>query len=150
MSPKDYIVSELESFIKVFPKVRVRYEYDEMAIVHTIEVLPNEIYHLDEEYLEWERRMFHSFIDRYPTENIGFITDDALVGIENPIFIKKGLDYDLFSSIKAIVTFNNDIIIVEGVTAEKVNVITFDGNKIESDSPPKDFVDHNRSLILAA
>ena len=96
MKSKDYIINELTCFVEKFSKVRVRYEYDENALVHTIEVLPNDIYHLDEDYILWEMQVFEKFIKIYQTENICFISDDALVGIENPIFIKEGLDYAIF------------------------------------------------------
>jgi len=106
MEAKDYIIKELESFIKKFSKVRVRYDYDENAIVHTIEVLPNEVYHLDKDYIEWECEMFDKFISMYPNENICFISDDALVGIEKEIFVKEGIDYAPFSTNKRSVEIN--------------------------------------------
>jgi len=125
MKSKDYIINELEHFIKKFSKVRVRYEYDENALVHTIEVLPNEIYHLDEEYILWERQMFEKFISSYSTENICFISDDALVGIENPIFKKEGLEYDaIFSMNEVIVTFDQNVILIEQTTSEAILDIT--------------------------
>jgi hypothetical protein len=85
MNTNDYIINELEIFIKRFSKVRVRYEYDESTQTHVIEVVPNEVYHLKEEYILWESEMFDKFVAFYPTENICFISDDALVGIENEI-----------------------------------------------------------------
>jgi hypothetical protein len=85
MTPKEYIISELKTFIKRFPSVRVRYEYDEPAFVHTIEVLPSKVYHFDEDYIAWESEMYDKFIELY-YENICFITNDALVGIEHVDF----------------------------------------------------------------
>jgi len=93
MKSQEYIINELESFIKKFTNVRVRYEYDEGAKVHIVEVLPNDVYRLDEEYILWERQMFHRFVEVYNTENICFISDDALVGIENAELVLCGSDY---------------------------------------------------------
>ena len=98
MNPQEYIINELESFIKRFSKVRVRYEYNTNSLVHLIEIVPNNIYHLDENYILWESEMFDNFVDVYPAENICFISDDALVGIEKAMYVKEGLDYAPFST----------------------------------------------------
>lgn len=93
MLPKDYIISELESFMNDFPKTRVRYEHDNSSETHFIEIVPNEIYHLDAKYLQWESEMFDRFIELFPEENICFISDDALVGLDKVDFELKGADY---------------------------------------------------------
>lgn len=92
MEAKNFIYNELKVFIKKFSKTRVRYEYDQNALVHVIEVLPNEVYHLDNDYICWENDLFNRFITQFPTENICFISDDALVGIENPELVIEGLN----------------------------------------------------------
>jgi hypothetical protein len=92
MNSKEYIINELKTFIKKFPNARVRYEYDENAAAHVVEVLPSEVYHLDESYISWESEMFDKFTDIY-MENIGFISDDAFVGIENAELTLCGESY---------------------------------------------------------
>lgn len=99
MNAKEYIIKELELFLTKFTNVRIRYEYDIPAITHVIEIIPNNVYHSDEEYISWELDMYDNFSNNFPTENIYFISDDALVGIENPIFVKEGLSYAPFSSL---------------------------------------------------
>jgi hypothetical protein len=101
MNSQEYIISELYAFIKIFPMVRVRYEYDEHAVVHTIEVIPNEIYRLNEDFISWECEMFDKFVERYPYENICFITDDALVGIDHVDFELCGEKFIQVSAEKA-------------------------------------------------
>ncbi|MDR1023711.1 MAG: hypothetical protein LBL94_10645 [Prevotellaceae bacterium] len=83
ITSKEYIINKLSIFINLFPTVRVRYEHDGNALVHIIEILPSEVYRQNEDYIAWESEMFDRFIDRYPCENVCFITDDALVGIGN-------------------------------------------------------------------
>ena len=100
MEPKLYIIEALENFVKLFKKARVRYEHDEIASVHTIEVLPNQFYHLDKDYIEWEKDFYHCFVDKYPSESICFVSDDAIVGIERTDYISIGLEYDSFSMVK--------------------------------------------------
>ena len=53
MSAKEFIINELTLFIKAFSKTRVRYEFDESALVHVIEILPNSVYYLDNDYINW-------------------------------------------------------------------------------------------------
>jgi len=131
MEVKDYIISELNAFIKKFSKMRVRYEYDSNALTHTIEAVPNEIYHMDKDYIAWECEMFEKFISLYPTENICFISDDALVGIENEIFSKEGLDYAPFSTKEETVTFTSTTIFIQQKSLNNLMDITcFDDNKI--------------------
>lgn len=93
MLPKDYIISELKSFINDFPKTRVRFEHDNSSETHFIEIVPNEIYHLDAKYLQWESEMFDRFVNFYPEENICFISDDAIVGLDKVEFELKGADF---------------------------------------------------------
>ena len=94
MNSIDFVIQELNLFVEQFPKTRVRYEFDEKALVHVVEVVPNEVYHLDDAYVAWEEQMFNKFIGFFPSENICFISDDALVGIESPVFIKNGKEYE--------------------------------------------------------
>ena len=97
MNAQDFIIKELNLFVEQFPKTKVRYEFDEKALVHVVEVVPNEVYHLDEAYINWEDRMFSVFIETFPKENICFISDDALVGIENPVYTIKGREFGCVS-----------------------------------------------------
>ena len=85
MSSKDYIINALNTFIQVFREARVRYEYDELALVHFIEVTPKHLYD-SEEFCQWEDGIFESFVSEYPNENICFVSDDALCGVENPCY----------------------------------------------------------------
>ena len=55
MLPKYYIISELKSFINDFPKTRVRYEHDNSSETHFVEVVPNEVYHLDAKVIQFSK-----------------------------------------------------------------------------------------------
>jgi hypothetical protein len=76
-----FIKEALKEFILSFPKTRVRYEFDIDANVHCIEVVPNSIYHLDNDYINWENNFTNSFIQSFPYQNICFFSDDAIVGM---------------------------------------------------------------------
>ena len=93
MEAKNFIHKELNAFIERFKKTRIRYEYDKNALVPVVEVLPNEVYHLDNDYIQWENDFYDQFVAKFPNEDICFISDDALVGIEKPELVIEGLEY---------------------------------------------------------
>ena len=100
MNPKQFIISKLESFIEDFTQTRVRYEYDEESDTHFVEVVPNEIYHKYDNYIEWERKMFDDFVELFPCEGICFISDDAIVGLENIDFEIHGKLFEVLDTSK--------------------------------------------------
>lgn len=106
MKSTKYIIAELTSFVTNFPKTRVRYEYDSLAKVHVIEVVPNEVYHLDKKYIQWENNLYDQFIIDFPNENICFISDDAIVGIETPSTTLYGLEFTPVSTNKEALEVN--------------------------------------------
>lgn len=67
-----YIKVVLKEFIASFLKTRVRYEFDIDANVHCVEVVPNSIYHLDNDYINWENNFTNNFIQLFPYQNICF------------------------------------------------------------------------------
>ncbi len=89
----EYIKSELKNFIIKFPKTRVRYENDNNSNTHSIEVVPNEVYRLDKDYITWEDNFFDAFINEFPDQNICFISDDAIVGLDKIDFELCGKEY---------------------------------------------------------
>ncbi len=93
MLPFEYIKSELKNFIVKFPKTRVRYENDNNSNTHSIEVVPNEIYRLDKDYITWEESFFDKFINEFPDQSICFISDDAIVGLDRIDFELSGNEY---------------------------------------------------------
>ena len=114
MTSKEYIISKLESFITSFPQARVRYEHDADIDTHFVEILPNELYHLNEDYMDWEEQVFDDFVEMFPGESIGFITDDALVGLENVEYELRGTLFDkIYTTSRDIVTVCEDIMTVK-------------------------------------
>ncbi|OAV66106.1 hypothetical protein Barb4_03037 [Bacteroidales bacterium Barb4] len=125
MDAKQYIRNELEKLIVSFPNVRVRYEYDKNAIVHFVEVVPNEIYHLDNDYIAWENKMTDKFIELFPTQNICFISDDALVGIENEEYVLYRTKYMEISTDKKAIIIDPANVVLQQKTLKDWTKITF-------------------------
>lgn len=92
MTPKEYISAKLDQLIKLFPKIRVRYESDEFSGTHTVEIIPQSEYN-KEAMMDWQDAVFEEFFNLYPAEAVCFISDDALVGIEKPEKIYYGSLY---------------------------------------------------------
>jgi hypothetical protein len=112
MSAFEFIISELKSFINDFSKTRVRYEFDNLSETHFIEIVPNEVYHLDLEYIQWESNFFDRFVNNFPDQNICFISDDAIVGLDKIDFELYGKDFVSFYTTN-IPEFNLDPNIIE-------------------------------------
>jgi hypothetical protein len=91
MNAKEFIAKELENFIEQFPQVRVRYELRKLSGAHFVEIVPREVH--DEKYISWEAEMLDKFVELYPEEVICFMSDGALVGIENAEFTLQGVSY---------------------------------------------------------
>lgn len=97
MTPQEYIKSALHVFISKFAQTRVRYEFDSIALTHYIEVVPNSVYHLDEAYIAWESEFYDLFTSQFPSQNICFISDDALVGLDEIHFELVGSKFVEYS-----------------------------------------------------
>ena len=97
MTELDFIKKSIDELVKKFPQTRVRYENHELSNTHFIEVVPNNVYRLNNEYQKWEENIVFQFIEKYPNQNICFISDNALVGIENVDYDVKGHFYDLLN-----------------------------------------------------
>lgn len=90
MTPKEFVIKNLEDLANRFPEIRVRYAYDSMALVHTVEICPSDFYRSNQDYIAWENTMFEKFVDSFPQENICFVSEDAIVGVENAEYEKIG------------------------------------------------------------
>ena len=135
-----FVITKLTELIKLFTNLRVRYEFKKESIVHLIEVYPKEVYQSNEDYISWESKLYDKFTEQYPLENICFISEDAFVKVENPIFVSEGLNYAPLSSLpqetisfkmenvlssSMAVDYNHDLkqILMESVKVNDVNLV---------------------------
>ena len=91
MEAKEYIIEKLNSLSEKVPNACIRYEHEEDTSSHIIEITPREIYNSNEDYISWESALYDEFVDKYPFENICFISDDALVGLNKITFEIEGV-----------------------------------------------------------
>lgn len=92
MTPKEYISAKITQLVELFPQTRVRYECDEFSGIHTVEIIPQAEYNKDS-MRDWQCMVFEEFFKLYPAEAVCFISEDALVGIENAEIVKAGALY---------------------------------------------------------
>ena len=141
MEAIEFIKENLRSFIKLFTKTKVSYEYFEQSDTHFIEILPNNIYRLDSDYINWESDFFDLFIAKYPDQNICFISDDALVGLDNIHFELTGCQYlshSISSNSKVSNIPNYSIIfssMAQGIITPEVKNANKISEKINSSTP---------------
>lgn len=79
----------------------MNYEYDELASLHTIEVLPQSVFDGDE-FVMWECDFFKKAFEIIPGEDISFISEDAYVGLEHINWSVQGDDLDWMKRFKLI------------------------------------------------
>lgn len=94
MKSSEYIKSKIINLVNQNPHIKCSYEFDKDSNVHLIEIEPLSIYNTDQKYFDAESEITFSFIDKFPNENICFVSENSLIKVENPSFIKVG---ELFS-----------------------------------------------------
>jgi len=90
MSSIDFVKNIINDLVSSFPTIQCTYQYDISSNTHFIEVLPSSVYNLEKEYAIAETKATIAFIDKFPHEGICFITDDSIVKLEQPIYVKAG------------------------------------------------------------
>ena len=148
MTEKDFIIASVDDLVRTFPNTRVRYENHELSNTHFVEVVPNELYRLNDDYQKWEEGIVFKFINLFPSQNICFISDDDIVGIENVDYEMKGELYDLiysynqqnyqvievknFTKINADNLFNNIVVVETPILLNEVTDFSFNISNVEN------------------
>lgn len=106
MAVLDYLRKQLTDFVSSFKNAKVNYEYDELAEIHTIEILPKSVFDSDE-FAKWESDFFVKAYSEIPGEDVGFISEDAYVGIEHVDWTIQGDEYEEVNSMLEEYIVNN-------------------------------------------
>lgn len=99
METIDFFKEQLSKFVESHKNVKINYEYDELASLHTIEVLPQSVFDSDE-FVMWEYDFFKNAYDVIPGEDISFISEDAYVGLDHVNWSKQGDNFGLDEKIQ--------------------------------------------------
>ena len=92
MKVLDFLKQKLSDFISDHTYARVCYEYDEIANLHTIEVLPQSLYDSDE-FVMWECAFFKQVSKSFPGTEVCFVSEDSYVGIDHVDWLQEGKDF---------------------------------------------------------
>ena len=92
MTVLDYLKKQMTNFVSVFKNAKVNYEYDELANIHTIEILPQSLFDSDE-FAKWECEFFKAAFKSIPGEDVGFVSEDAYIGIKHVDWTLHGSGY---------------------------------------------------------
>ena len=90
MKVKDYIIDRINDLVSAFPCFKVSYQIDNYSNSNYIKVIPKEDFESNLEYQKFETELIIDFIEKYPFDEIVFVTDDSLIDIEEPIYEIEG------------------------------------------------------------
>lgn len=120
MDAKEFIKNELSLFIKQFTKTKASYEYDSSTLVHFVEVVPNEIFHHNNEYIKWEEDVYQRFISSFPDQTICFVSDDDPVRVEFPEEFFEGIDYAPYTTGEVVNTYSKVKVVIQSLNYDKI------------------------------
>jgi hypothetical protein len=123
MDAKEFITNKINELVSIFPTTRCRYEHHFLSNSHFIEVIPNEIYHLDDKFSTWEEDITFEFIKAFPDQNICFISDDATVSVSNIDYERKGILFDIpFTINQQLLNFDLNYVHIDNVISQPVTL----------------------------
>lgn len=126
METIDFFKEQLSKFVESHKNVKINYEYDELASLHTIEVLPQSVFDSDE-FVMWEYDFFKNAYDVIPGEDISFISEDAYVGLDHVNWSKQGDNFGLDEKIQTNPSKDNLSISSSNFTEQKtISCCTFE------------------------
>lgn len=120
MDAKEFIKNELALFVKQFTKTKVSYEYDGSTLVHFVEVVPNEIFHHNNEYINWEEDVYQRFNALFTDQTICFVSDDDPVRVEFPEVFFEGIDYAPYTTGEVVNTYSKVKVVIQSLNYDMI------------------------------
>lgn len=116
---KEFLKSNLKKIFLELDNIEVSYEFRLASNTHIVEVKPNSVYTDCKKYIIKEIELEEAFNERFPNEELLFITENSLTQIHSPEFVfNLKLKYDLTNIITPIfVTNSHSRNVVTGVTS---------------------------------
>ncbi len=90
MKVKDYIINQVNELSICFPTIKVSYYIDEFSNSNYIKILPSNEYDTNENYQKFETDFIINFIDKFPYEEIVFISENSLINLSEPLYEIEG------------------------------------------------------------
>ncbi len=92
MKSEDYIKKVIDNLVIKYPFSKCRYENHWVSESHFIEITPMELIN-NYEFQDFQIKTISDFIDKFPFENLTFISDDDVTQIEMVTYEKTGKAY---------------------------------------------------------
>lgn len=86
MTVKEFLREKLLLLAEAFPHITIKYNYDELAESHIVELSPVQEYYNNPNLNDAWLTLVPIFWDQFPTEDITFISTDSTLRIEKPEF----------------------------------------------------------------
>lgn len=86
MNSLEYLKKELEKIAGNFPKVNIKYGYNDLIDSHIVELLPVTEYYNNNELEDAWIPLSINFIQEFQNEDIAFISSDSPLSLSNIIF----------------------------------------------------------------
>lgn len=97
MTSRDFIIEKLEKLVSLFPNLTIRWEYNSDIKCYFIEIVPSEVRHKNEEYVDFEREIYLEFFDKFHNEDISFLSENDYE-FSSPTLVKKIFHCEILSS----------------------------------------------------
>lgn len=86
MNQIEFIKSKLQVLNSLCPYLNIRYEYRNYTNTHIIDIRPQIFYDDDKQYITQQIEIENEFEEKYPYDNIMFVSEDSLTKIDKPTF----------------------------------------------------------------
>lgn len=86
---KKFIIQEIEKVSEKFNQISFKYGFDKVGKQHIIEVEPNTEFK-NPEYMEAEYCFVDAFMNKFPDDDILFISNNKFITIEKVVYVKEG------------------------------------------------------------
>lgn len=120
-----------------FPSIRLRYQFDELAETHMVEVSPGYIYDASDHFKGAQARIIDEFVQEFPNEGLCFIGPNDVVGIEGEAEVFHGFWSEVQVAEPLMFTWPGDFIPAAFNTPATnwVDVFSFNPNDNEVHNP---------------
>ncbi|MEO8589811.1 MAG: hypothetical protein ABI432_10610 [Flavobacteriales bacterium] len=95
MNSSAILRKQLASLAAEFPSVRLRYQFDELAQTHMVEVSPEYLYEVDDNFKSAQAKVIEDFTQQFPMEGLCFIGPNDIIGIEGELEVFHGFWSDV-------------------------------------------------------
>jgi hypothetical protein len=98
---KNFVIEKIEELAILFPEISFKYGYDTISGQHIVDIEPNTQYY-NEKYMLAEYDVVSLFSQKFPTDQLLFISNDKFIKVTNPIYTKCNAKVELAKSITSI------------------------------------------------